>query len=234
MPDELLYFGLEKGALDRMPPHLAPHLRGYFFDRSRDEGYVGSLPGIQVMIEMFCVADHAPVTGYTRGADGRIGPVIDGAFDEAVAWGLPHVRRTVGAFVDALVLDDDLVDPSTDVRPMVDELLRAFWTAPTREEVGAWGAFPVASDEVHSTHYQIAKPVTVGWITQAARTRLRKRRSGAGEPTVGHIWYWPAGVVSNSAVGYRAAFKATTRVRRELPRTRRRVAALRDRIQPGG
>lgn len=230
MPDLLLYFGLEKGALDRMPPELASHLQAYHFDRSRDEGYVAALPGLQVMVEMFCVADHAPVTGYTRTPDGRVGPVIDGAFTEAVDWGLPHVRRVVDEFVSALVLDDDLVDPWTDLRPAVDELLREFWTSPTPDEVDAWGAFPVASDEVHSDHYPIAKPVSAAWIRQAVKTRIRQNRAGGREPGVGHIWYWPAGVVANSPLQYRAAYQAITRVRRQVPRTARRAEWARQRI----
>ena len=230
MPDLLLYFGLERGALDRMPPELASNLQAYFFDRSRDEGYVAPLPGLQVMVEMFCVADHAPVTGYTTTPDGRVGPVIDGMFDEALDWGLRHVRRVVEEFVDALVLDDDLVDPWTDLRPAVDELLREFWTLPTREEVAAWGAFPVASDEVHSDHYEIAKPVSSEWILQAVKTRALKARKGGGEPGVGHIWYWPAGVVLSSPLQYRAAYKVISGARSRLPAARRRVAWLRERI----
>jgi hypothetical protein len=226
MPALLLYFGLERGALDRMPSDLAAHLQAYFFDRSRDEGYVAPLPGLQVMIEMFCVADHAPVTGYTRTGDGRVGAVIDGRFDEAIDWGLPHVRRVVEDFVEALVLDEDLVDPWTDVRPPVDELLREFWTAPTREEVTAWGAFPVASDEVHSDHYAIAKPVSSEWILQALKTRALSVRKRGGEPAVGHIWYWPAGVVASSPLQYRTAYRAISLARRELPRARRRAGRL--------
>lgn len=206
MPDLLLYFGLESGALDRMPPELASHLEAYFFDRSRDEAYVAPLPGIQVMIEMFCVADHAPITGYTTTPDGRVGPVIDGVFDEALEWGVPRVRRVVEEFVDVLVLDDDLVDSWTDLRPAIDELLREFWTSPTPEEVAAWGAFPVASDEVHSDHYAIAKPVSSEWILEALKTRARKVRKGGGEAGVGHIWYWPAGVVASSPLQYRTAY----------------------------
>lgn len=230
MPDLLLYFGLERGALDRMPPELASHLQAYFFDRSRDEGYVAPLPGIQVMIEMFCVADHAPVTGYTITPDGRVGPVIDGMFDEALEWGLPHVRRVVEEFVDDLLLDDELVDPWTDLRPAIDELLREFWTSPTPEEVSAWGAFPVASDEVHSDHYAIAKPVSSEWILQALKTRARKARKGGGEAGVGHIWYWPAGVVASSPLQYRTAYKAIARARSELPRARRRISWLARRV----
>jgi len=231
MPDLLLYFGLERGARDRMPPALADHLRAYFFDRDRDEGYVAPVPGLQVMIEMFCVADHAPVTGYRRAPDGRIEPVIDGAFGESVAWGLPRVRRAVEAFVDALVLDDDLVSPRMDMRPAVDELLREFWLSPTRDEVTAWGAFPVASDEVHSSHYPIAKPVSAEWISRAVRSRLPGKVRKGGEPGVGHIWYWPAGVVANSGLQYRAAYRAYAQVRQELPRARRRVAWARERMR---
>lgn len=230
MPDLLLYFGLERGARDRMPGALASHLQAYFFDRSRDEGYLAQVPGMQLLIEMFCVADHAPVTGYRTTPEGRVEPLIDGRFDEAVDWGLSRVRGVVEDFVDALVLDEDLVDPWMDMRPAVDELLRAFWMAPTSDEVEAWGSFPVASDEVHSDHYAIAKPVSARWALQAVKTRALRTRASDREPGVGHIWYWPAGVIANSPAQYRAAYRSLSRIRRELPRTRRRVAWLRERL----
>jgi len=69
--------------------------------------------------------------GYSRG-------------DAGEAWGLRPYRSTLDAFCSALDADRGLPG---DVRPLVHQLINAFWCHPTRAEAVAWGAYPYDSDQ---------------------------------------------------------------------------------------
>jgi hypothetical protein len=78
--------------------------------------------------------------------------------DAAEAWGLRLYRSTLYAFCAALDADGDL--PSDDVRPLVHQVMDAFWCHPSRAEACAWGAYPYDSDPAGTAVRPLARPFT--------------------------------------------------------------------------
>lgn len=136
----------------------------YFFDKYRGIGHRNTLPGVTIttVMETFCTAGHGTVTGYTE-ENGRVAPVLESSWPERMeAWGLPVVEETLNAFLDGLTDEEEFDSYGADVRDPVAELLRTFWTNPTREEAEAWGTFPFELGQGEGWVRPIAKPFE-GW-----------------------------------------------------------------------
>ena len=78
--------------------------------------------------------------------------------DAAEAWGLRLYRSTLYAFCAALDADGGL--PGDDVRPLVHQVMDAFWCHPTQAEARAWGAYPYDSDPAGTAVRPLARPFT--------------------------------------------------------------------------
>lgn len=105
------------------------------------------------------MGDHGIVSGYRRNADGTISPsLLSARNDAAAAWGLPLYRSVLYAFTDALVREGAL--PPGDPRPLVYQVLDAFWCHPTHDEALAWGSYPYDSDPVGAAIRPLARPFT--------------------------------------------------------------------------
>lgn len=116
----------------------------YFFDQHRGMGYKPVLLNGEIftLMEVFCTAKHGTVTGYER-EEARVSPTHEPRWpDRMEEWGFPVVERTLDSFLDGLTRSEELLSCQTDVRVPTAELLRTFWTNPTRKEASAWGAFP--------------------------------------------------------------------------------------------
>jgi hypothetical protein len=110
-------------------------------------------------METFCMGDHGIVSGYRKDDAGTIRPeLLSPRNDAADAWGLGLYRSALYAFATALGPPRDL--PSSDLRPLVHQLLDAFWCRPTQEEALAWGSYPYDSDPAGTAIRPLARPFT--------------------------------------------------------------------------
>jgi hypothetical protein len=114
----------------------------YMYDTSRGEGLDLRVPDAPFIVESFCMGDHGILSGYRKTPAGRIEPILSAETNAAAdAWGLKVYRSVLYAFCDTL--DGGL---EGDVRPLVHEVMDAFWCHPSREEAEAWGSYPYDSD----------------------------------------------------------------------------------------
>ncbi len=67
-------------------------------------------------------------------------------------------RLTLCEFCAVLSADGGL--PDDDVRPLVHQVMEAFWRDPTRAEAVAWGAYPYDSDPAGTAIRPLARPFT--------------------------------------------------------------------------
>ncbi len=102
------------------------------------------------------MGDHGIVAGYQSAISGQVEPVLQ-SHDNVVAeaWGLGVYRSTLYAFADALA---EL--PADDLRPLIHELMDAFWCHPTEAEAVAWGAYPYDSDPAGAAVRPLARPLS--------------------------------------------------------------------------
>ena len=116
------------------------------------------VPDVPFVMETFCMGDQGIVSGYRAKADGAVVPVLLAPRNDAAeAWGLGLYRSTLYAFTAALGSGDL---PSADVRPLVHQVLDAFWCHPTRAEADAWGGYPYDSDPSGTAARPLARPFT--------------------------------------------------------------------------
>jgi FMN phosphatase YigB (HAD superfamily) len=143
----------------------------YLFDNRRGRGIVRPR-GLVTVLQMFSAADHGTVTGYAR-EHGRVVPVLAHGTDKPLlAWGLPVLRDTIRCFTEHVVLAPDLVDPWTDLREPVTEVIREFWTNPTGDEARAWGTFPFEGAQAGGS---TARPVAGRYTWRSVGAGLLQR-----------------------------------------------------------
>ncbi len=117
----------------------------YMYNTASGEGLQWRVPDAPFIVETFCMADHGIVSRYERDAAGHVEPVLLSATNEAAAqWGFGLYRATLYAFCAALA--DRLIRPDDDIRPLVHQVMDAFWCHPTTAEASAWGGYPYDSD----------------------------------------------------------------------------------------
>jgi FMN phosphatase YigB (HAD superfamily) len=201
-------------------PH-ATHRRAYFFDAYRKLGYRNVLqPGsaIFTLMETFCTADHGTVTGYRNDGD-RVVPTLESTWAARVSeWGLPVVRRTLGAFVDGLTHYTEGLSHRTDAREAFVELLQTFWHGPSRAEAHAWGTFP---REIGQSRETPTKPLAPPYRWSAL---LPFARHGPRAPKhILHRFSWPQGALARSSPALQTGIDVTVRLRRRLKRLARKV-----------
>jgi hypothetical protein len=139
----------------------------YMYDTSRGEGLDLRVPDAPFIVETFCMGDHGIVSGYRKTPAGRIEPILSaGTNAAAAAWGLEVYRSVLYAFCYAL--DGNLDD---DVRPLVHEVMDAFWCHPTREEAEAWGSYPYDSDPSGTAARKLARAFAPAQDGHAAWSR---------------------------------------------------------------
>lgn len=139
-------FGLFWGIMDH-PSSWQALREAYFYDERSQSGV--PLHGEQLLIELFCAADHGTLVGFEE-TGGCMRPVVAEGRTHAVAsWGLPLVQRTIAAVADHLELDAVAYTPEVDLRPALAETMNLFWSSPSRLEAEAWGTFPWELGQSH-------------------------------------------------------------------------------------
>jgi hypothetical protein len=125
----------------------------YMYNTSRGEGLNLRVPDAPFIVETFCMGDHGILSGYRNTPAGRIEPMLSAETNSAAdVWGLELYRSVLYAFCDTL--DGNL---EGDVRPLVHEVMDAFWCHPTREEAEAWGSYLYDSDPTGTATRRLAR-----------------------------------------------------------------------------
>lgn len=169
-------------------------VQAWMYDEIAGLGLLDDFPSSSTMVEAFCAAAQGSVEGYDVDSGGVVVPRRDSANPRVEAWGLPLVRRTVTAFVDALVLDADLVDLEADVRLPAAAACDLFWRTPRRAEALAWGPFPWEENLAPSRFTDLATAYGVEDV----------RRRWAGESTTAVRRLWREGSLAMSSAPVRA------------------------------
>ena len=134
-------------------------MRAYVYNTTTGQDLEWRVPDAPFVMETFCVGDHGIVSSYRINGAGRIEPVLlSPANDAAEAWGLQLYRSTLYAFCTALSFDRGL--RGDDVRPLVHQVMDAFWCHPSLAEAVAWGAYPYDSDPAGTAVRPLARPFT--------------------------------------------------------------------------
>lgn len=193
------------------PAETPANLRAWLFDESRQPGVLTELPGANMLIEMFCAGTHGRLLGYARDGE-RVRPVLASERNQPVLdWGIRDVQRVA---VRVAELAADYVDPTdlhADWTPTAWELLRKFWSAPTRAEVSTWASFPW-EEETWPPFQPIAQTLTTGDVL---------RRLLRGERSIRRHTSWRAGTARASGQPWRALLRARAWQQVHEPRMRR-------------
>jgi FMN phosphatase YigB (HAD superfamily) len=172
----------------------------WLFDRQRHPGTPVGIHDPNVLVEMLCAGTSGRTIDYSVGSDGRVEPVLDRPTNEAaLAWGLEEIQRTAlrAAELAAPYLDSE-VATSLDLTGPVSDVLRAFWSQPTRAEVDSWGQFP-GEEEIWPPFMPLAQRIT---STSMLRRRLR------GETSMRPNNTWRAGTAVASSQPWRGLLQA--------------------------
>lgn len=182
---------------------------GFFYDDTRQIGLLNPLErkNLFVMSEVFCAADHGTVSGFERDGDENVRAVLaEGWEGGVIEWGLPLLRRTLDAFVDALHVPDFRGPLVVSMRYPLDRIIRAFWTDPSRREAEVWGSFPWDAGQGDEDKVnRLVRPYR-GPRDFVRRTVFRKR------PPYRNNIYWVEGSLAVSPAYFRAGVRQTNRL----------------------
>lgn len=140
-------------------PAVLPPIEAYFGDRVRKAGYASKL--YTRLIEAFCPPPHGVVEDYHLAADAEALPMLASWEGRDVDWDYTRLRDGILQFARQLLLDRDLVDPDANMRPAVQELLRAFTEEPGPEEAFVWGRYPF--EPTVDSRRRLALASAFGW-----------------------------------------------------------------------
>jgi hypothetical protein len=128
----------------------------YVYNTARREGLQWRVPDAPFIVETFCMGDHGIVADYQREPDGTITAVLRSARNvQADRWGLALCRSTLLAFAENIDLKI-----TGDARPLIHQLMNAFWVDPTRTEAEAWGSYAYDSDPTGTAARSLARRFT--------------------------------------------------------------------------
>ena len=129
----------------------------YMYNTATGQGLAWRVPDAPFIMETFCMADHGIVSGYQTDAAGRVYPNLTSQANNAAdAWGLELYRSALYAFVAALPPGRECHE--AELRPVIHQLLDAFWCNPTQPEALAWGSYPYDSDPAGAATRPLARP----------------------------------------------------------------------------
>lgn len=208
VPPRAYFWGYQPKRMDSGSIEIWP----YMFDTARQSGLNYRLYDTPFLVETLCMGDHGIVSGYARGEDGYVAPLLASPDNVAAkSWGLSLYRATLMAFCDGLedtgVLSTRSIVVGEDVRPIINAAMRAFWLTPTRMEARSWGSYIYDSDPTGTAAGPLAKAYTSDEVEHALQTRELQR---GGRP-------WIAGSIALSSPSLRGAYASTVRGEHSLP-----------------
>lgn len=105
----------------------------YLYNTATGMGLDHRVPDAPFLVETFCMGDHGIVSGYQRIPSGDVEAVLGSGINTAAhAWGIELYRSVLYACCEACC--DEIDDSRDDVRPLVPDVMDAFWCHPTRAE----------------------------------------------------------------------------------------------------
>jgi hypothetical protein len=132
----------------------------WMYNTATGQGMQWRVPDAPFVVETFCMGEHGIVTGYARNPAGRVDPVLAADVNTpGVSWGLPLYRDTLYSFCLALAAGGRV--PDTDIRPVVWQVMDAFWSKPALAEACAWGSYPYDSDPAGAAIRPLARPLDI-------------------------------------------------------------------------
>ncbi|WP_216916733.1 hypothetical protein [Nocardia noduli] len=136
-------------------PAVTDHVSAYMYNTATRQGADLRVPDAPYLVETFCMGDHGIVTGYHRSPTGTIQPILKSVGNPAPeSWGLRTYRDTLYAVADSFTHL-----PDQDLRPLIHDLMAAFWCNPTPEEAATWGSYPYDSDPAGTAVRPLATPL---------------------------------------------------------------------------
>ncbi|MEW9532840.1 hypothetical protein [Microbispora sp. NPDC049125] len=150
---QTFFWGHEPRASGWTDPKL---ITAYMYNTVAEPGVQWRVPDVPYIVETFCMADHAIVSGYRRTESGRIEAVLENTNAPVSAWGFDVYRAAIYAFCSALSLSH----VGEDIRPVLSSLLSDFWITPTEQEAAAWGAYPYDSDPLGRATLPLARALS--------------------------------------------------------------------------
>lgn len=141
----------------------------------------GLPPGRAALIEVFAAADHGTVLGYAM-AETQVDAQLAPSSAELSTWGLDLMRRTIIDAAHHVVLDPQLIDPESDVREAVREVMMRLRTSPSPEEARVWGQFPFEGTSGLDVSRPLARPYAIGEVVTS---------SLSGRLVVDNWYFWP-------------------------------------------
>lgn len=189
-------------------------MRAYLFDMPQTGGWGRAPAGLPMLSEMFCQATHGMVLGY-EATDSGISPRLnEGPTAARLSWGVPLVHEGILACVDQLSDAFFEILPTIDLRPLVCDLVEAFWARPSRAEALRWGSFPYEDDQAGLVQAPLATPYSIRDVYRFLST--------GNVSSIGPTWPAASHLMTNSAVA--AAFRCATAIRRTGGAVRRRLS----------
>ncbi|WP_249643769.1 hypothetical protein [Nocardia sputi] len=148
----VLFWGHEPRPTGGIDPDL---VTAYMYNTGTGQGMNFRVPDAPFVVETFCMGDHGIVTGYQRSSTGDVEPILQSPSNTAAeVWGLRTYRSTVYAVADELT-----EVPTDDLRPLIHQIMVAFWRHPTRQEATTWGKYPYDSDPTGTAARPLARPL---------------------------------------------------------------------------
>jgi hypothetical protein len=138
-------------------------IAAYMYNTATGDGLDLRVPDAPFIMETFCMADHGIVSRYERDRVGHVQPVLLSTTNEdAAKWGLGLYRATVFAFCAALGdPGGTITHPDDDIRPVIHQVMDAFWCHPTTTEASAWAGYPYDSDPAGTAARPLGRPFTL-------------------------------------------------------------------------
>ncbi len=194
----VLFWGHEPRATGWTDPD---RVTAFCYNTVLREGLRWRVPDAPFIVETFCMADHGIVTGYEPDADGRVGVILQSeANTDAKDWGIDLYRATLYAFCDTYELSYG------DVRPLIHDVMKAFWLHPTKAEAQAWGSYNYDTDPAGTAACMLARP----FATRDALTGFAHRYLDRGD----RAWLSGSAAMSNplARLAYKLFTPATQRI----------------------
>lgn len=178
------YFGL-RGTMPHSTAGIGLSGEGFMIDEwnPNEQHPCHDLPQLGAILEMLCSADHDTLVRLELCND-RIHPILRNETMPALEnWGLPLLRETVREVIDNADLHPTTAAEALAMRPVIHELLQAFWFNPTPGEAATWSRFPLGDRMGHlDKDIRLARPFRLA-------DALDTWRNGTIELPHGCVWY---------------------------------------------
>jgi hypothetical protein len=162
-----LYFGLYGRPADL--PQASMHTFAFDHSITPHIGDCGDVPALTSLIEIFCLADHAPAMGIEDTPSGPAPRLRPGNDHEQPDWNVKQFQECVVTFAEHLQLERCNFDQQ-DLAGICSSLLHQLSATPTRQQANLLGKVLFHDDQAGTTAQRFAVPYSM----RDLRATLRK------------------------------------------------------------